>query len=101
MNKVLTVLTLSGILASCAVNHSKSTSEVIQTKTSKMTNKEIVGTFLGAVMKQDTATMRQVANADYIQHNPFVRFITRFERTRNLCRKRENVSRWRFFVYAQ
>ncbi len=37
-----------------------------------MNNKEIVGTFLGAVMKQDTATMRQVANADYIQHNPFV-----------------------------
>lgn len=37
-----------------------------------MTNKEIVGTFLGAVMKQDTETMRQVANADYIQHNPFV-----------------------------
>jgi hypothetical protein len=25
-----------------------------------MTNKEIVGTFLGAVMKQDTATMRQI-----------------------------------------
>ena len=37
-----------------------------------MNNKEIVGTFLGAVMKQDSATMRQVANADYIQHNPFV-----------------------------
>ena len=37
-----------------------------------MNNKKIVGTFLGAVIKQDTATMRQVANADYIQHNPFV-----------------------------
>ena len=72
MRKVFTVLTLTGILASCVVNQTKSTSENNQTKTSKMTNKKIVGTFLGAVMKQDTATMRQVANADYIQHNPFV-----------------------------
>jgi predicted SnoaL-like aldol condensation-catalyzing enzyme len=72
MRKVLAVFALSGILASCGVNQTKSTSEVNQSKTSKMTNKEIVGTFLGAVMKQDTATMRQVANADYIQHNPFV-----------------------------
>lgn len=72
MSKVFTVLVLTGILASCGVNQTKSTSEQNQSKTSKMTNKEIVGTFLGAVMKQDTATMRQVANTDYIQHNPFV-----------------------------
>lgn len=72
MSKVLTVLALTGILASCGVSQSKSTSEANQSKTSKMNNKEIVGTFLGAVMKQDTATMRQVANTDYIQHNPFV-----------------------------
>jgi predicted SnoaL-like aldol condensation-catalyzing enzyme len=72
MRKVLAVLALSGILASCGVNPTKSKSEVNQSKTSKMTNKEIVGTFLGAVMNQDTATMRQVANADYIQHNLFV-----------------------------
>ncbi|MGF1533615.1 MAG: hypothetical protein ACFCUI_07920 [Bernardetiaceae bacterium] len=37
-----------------------------------MTNKEIVGTFLGAVLQGDTATMRAWANADYIQHNPFI-----------------------------
>lgn len=37
-----------------------------------MNKKEIVGTFLGAVVKQDSTTMREVANADYIQHNPFV-----------------------------
>ena len=37
-----------------------------------MNNKEIVGTFLGAVAKQDAETMRKFANADYIQHNPFV-----------------------------
>lgn len=72
MTKVFTVLALTGILASCGVNHSISSSESTQSKISKMTKKEIVGTFLGAVMKQDTATMRQLANADYIQHNPFV-----------------------------
>jgi predicted SnoaL-like aldol condensation-catalyzing enzyme len=37
-----------------------------------MSKKETVGTFLGAVMKGDTTTMRKVANADYIQHNPFI-----------------------------
>ncbi len=72
MRKVLTVLALTGILASCGVNQTKSTSEANQSSNSEMNNKEIVGTFLGAVAQQDTATMRQVANADYIQHNPFV-----------------------------
>jgi len=35
-----------------------------------MSTKEAVGAFLGAVLKNDPATMRQLANADYIQHNP-------------------------------
>ncbi len=34
--------------------------------------KPIVGTFLGAVLQGDVDTMRAVANADYIQHNPFI-----------------------------
>lgn len=72
MRKVLAVLALTGILASCGVNQTKSTSEVNQSNKSEMNNKEIVGKFLGAVAQQDTATMREVANADYIQHNPFV-----------------------------
>ncbi len=37
-----------------------------------MNNKEIVGTFLGALAKQDVETMRKFANVDYTQHNPFV-----------------------------
>ncbi|AMW05500.1 mucin [Gemmatimonas phototrophica] len=37
-----------------------------------MSTKETVGAFLGAVLKNDPATMRQLANADYIQHNPFL-----------------------------
>ncbi|GAB5551830.1 MAG: nuclear transport factor 2 family protein [Saprospiraceae bacterium] len=37
-----------------------------------MSKKETVGTFLGAVLKNEPATMRELANADYIQHNPFI-----------------------------
>ncbi len=72
MRKVISVLVLSGILASCGTNQPKSTSGQNQSKESTMSKKEIVGTFLGAVAKQDAETMRKIANADYIQHNPFV-----------------------------
>ncbi len=34
--------------------------------------KPIVGAFLGAVLQGDVDTMRDLANADYIQHNPFI-----------------------------
>jgi predicted SnoaL-like aldol condensation-catalyzing enzyme len=34
--------------------------------------KPIVGAFLGAVSQGDVERMRELANADYIQHNPFV-----------------------------
>ncbi len=37
-----------------------------------MSNREIVGAFLGAVMSGDVDTMRELANPDYIQHNPFI-----------------------------
>lgn len=37
-----------------------------------MSTKATAGAFLGAVLRNDPATMRQVANADYIQHNPFM-----------------------------
>jgi uncharacterized protein involved in high-affinity Fe2+ transport len=60
MRKVLTVLALSGILASCGVNQTKSTSELNLKNNSEMNNKEIVGTFLGAVAKQDAETMRNL-----------------------------------------
>jgi predicted SnoaL-like aldol condensation-catalyzing enzyme len=63
---------LSGLLASCGTTKTNSTSENNQTEEKTMNNKEIVGTFLGAVAKQDAETMRKFANADYIQHNPFV-----------------------------
>jgi hypothetical protein len=109
MRKVLTVLALSGLLASCGNAQTKSSSELNSKESKKMNNKEIVGTFLGAVAKQDAETMRKFANADYIQHNPFVPsglrtvywFITNFKRKRNVCRKRANVSRWQLCIYAQ
>ena len=72
MRKVISVFVLSGILASFSIAQTKSTSEVNSKNTKKMNNKEIVGTFLSAVAKQDAETMRKFANADYIQHNPFV-----------------------------
>lgn len=34
--------------------------------------KPIVGAFLGAVLQGDVDTMRELANPDYIQHNPFI-----------------------------
>jgi len=37
-----------------------------------MSNKDIVGAFLGAVVTGDVDTMRDLANPDYIQHNPFI-----------------------------
>lgn len=72
IRNVIIVFLLSVILASCGTNKTQSSSEVNQSKVVKMNNKEIVGTFLGAVAKQDAETMRKFANADYIQHNPYV-----------------------------
>ncbi|WP_439132580.1 nuclear transport factor 2 family protein [Polaribacter sp.] len=72
MKKVFSVLVLAGILISCNTSKTNSTSTNNQPKTKTMNNKEIVGTFLGAVAKQDAETMRKYANSDYIQHNPFV-----------------------------
>ena len=46
--------------------------------------KPIVGAFLGAVMQGDVEKMRELANADYIQHNPFVP--TGLEPSSGFCR---------------
>lgn len=74
MKKAITVFTAAGLLVSCSVTSQNKPKE-IQTEHSKkieMNTKEIVGTFLGAVAKQDAEMMRNMANADYIQHNPFI-----------------------------
>lgn len=72
MKKVITLILLAGILASCGTTKTNSTSESNQSKTTTMSKKETVGTFLGAVMQQKPEKMREVANANYIQHNPFI-----------------------------
>ncbi len=72
MRNAAMLFLLLGILASCSTSKTKSTSEQPPSEVVNMNKKEIVGTFLGAVAEQDTATMRATANADYIQHNPFV-----------------------------
>ena len=69
---VIITFVLAGFLASCNTNPKKSTNELKQSKTLTMSKKETVGAFLGAVMKNDPASMRELANADYIQHNPFI-----------------------------
>lgn len=77
MKKVLLSIGLVIFLASC--NSTKTNqvnddphNEVSNSKPTNMTKKETVGTFLGAAIQNDAATMRQLANADYIQHNPFI-----------------------------
>jgi len=74
MRKAVLAMMLAGVLTSC--NSTKTSSKNNQLTESKksitMSKKEIVGTFLGAVAQQDTTTMREMANADYIQHNPFI-----------------------------
>lgn len=39
---------------------------------SNATSKQTVGAFLGAVLQQDVSKMRELANEDYIQHNPHI-----------------------------
>ena len=76
MKKALILVTLIGLIASCNTTKTKPNSEENQTEPLSeqvtMSKKETVGAFLGAVLSQDTVTMRDLANADYIQHNPFI-----------------------------
>jgi predicted SnoaL-like aldol condensation-catalyzing enzyme len=71
MKQIFSILLFAGLITAC--NSTKPASDDIQqSKNSTMSKKETVGTFLGAVMKNDPETMRHHANANYIQHNPFI-----------------------------
>lgn len=72
ITKIIILLVLSGIFASCSTKKSESPSGQNQSKVMNMDKKEMVGTFLNAVLNNDPATMRELANEDYIQHNPFI-----------------------------
>ncbi len=70
---MLVTIALATLPAACASNHTAGNAIQQETQRSTaMSTKETVGAFLSAVMQGDTATMRQLANADYIQHNPYV-----------------------------
>ncbi len=72
----MTIIVLIGYLASCSKAQRSPTNEVIsensQSNMKKMSKKETVGTFLGAVLTSGVETMRELANNDYVQHNPFI-----------------------------
>jgi len=72
MTKVIILFVLSGFFASCSAKQSESSSGQNESKVMNMNKKETVGAFLNAVLKNDPATMRELANEDYIQHNPFI-----------------------------
>jgi predicted SnoaL-like aldol condensation-catalyzing enzyme len=70
MRKALVLLLFTGYFASCS-SQSKTNDETPLTNQA-MSKKETVGTFLGAVLQNDPATMREVADNNYVQHNPFI-----------------------------
>ena len=73
VNGLLLTIALAAFPAACASTHTAGNTTQHETQRSTTMNpKQTVGAFLGAAIKNDTATMRQLANADYIQHNPYV-----------------------------
>lgn len=76
MKKLFALTILMGFIASCTLAQTSPTSVKVSENSPSnnitMSNKETVGTFLGAALKNDPETMRELANADYIQHNPFI-----------------------------
>ena len=72
MVKALVILSLASLLASCDSAKTQSKNEFNQSKSVEMSKKETVSTFLGAVLTNNPTKMRELANANYIQHNPFI-----------------------------
>ena len=76
MKKLFALTILMGFIATSTLAQTSSNnvkvSENSPSNNITMSNKETVGTFLGAALKNDPETMRKLANADYIQHNPFI-----------------------------
>lgn len=66
------IATAAATLAACSTDGTGSAADHRQVKETEMTAKGTVGAFLGAVARGDADTMRQLANPDYIQHNPFI-----------------------------
>ena len=73
MSKILTFC-LVLVLISCTTTKTQSLNDdtTEEPKTAALSPKETVGKFLGSVLSQDVDAIRGLANADYIQHNPFI-----------------------------
>jgi len=72
MKDVITVFVLTGILASCGTNKTKSTSEQTQSNIN-MSNKEKAIVFVrDALSNQNEAVLKEITREDLIQHNPTV-----------------------------
>lgn len=70
---LLTNLILGGLTTACVSPDKTVQNEQISSqKIAAINTKEKVETFLSAVRKNDPSTIRKLANADYIQHNPYV-----------------------------
>lgn len=65
-------LALLGLFVVYNAAHAQSENQKEHLKSNTMNHKEIVGSFLGAVLQNQPEQMRELANADYIQHNPFI-----------------------------
>jgi len=72
MKKMIFACVTGVTLAVFGANPSQSSANQNQAKVEAMSNKQIVGTFLGAVLQQNPVKMRELANANYTQHNPFI-----------------------------
>lgn len=76
MKKLFTIIVLLCCFSSFSNAQKSSTNEEVtknsQSNFKQMSKKEIVGTFLGAVLTSDLITMHKLANEDYVQHNPFI-----------------------------
>ena len=79
MSTKLILLLTASMLAACSTTGpapseipDRASKSTALSEAQQMSKKQTVGAFLGAVLQQDATTMRQLANADYIQHNPFI-----------------------------
>jgi predicted SnoaL-like aldol condensation-catalyzing enzyme len=59
-------------LSACATAVTGPAGESGQSEGIEMSPRETVGAFLSAVSQGDADTMRELANPDYIQHNPYI-----------------------------
>lgn len=71
MRKLTLACMTAVTLSACSTNPYQAPTNQTQEKVAT-NKKQTVSKFLGAVLQQDPAKIRELANANYIQHNPFI-----------------------------